>query len=200
MSVRLREVTAGYAEKTVLRAVSLALPETGALAVTGPSGCGKTTLLYVLSGLLAPWSGTVEGTKDLRVSMAFQEDRLLPWCTALENVCAALPGGMKEKDAALAWLSRLELEEAANRYPAALSGGMRRRVALARALAYGGDLLLLDEPFNGLDEALRERIAPAVKSAAPLVVLVTHSPKDALLFDAAIWPMQAVDRSIGAEY
>ena len=187
--LRLHKVTAGYAGKTVLNGVSLALPGPVS-AVTGPSGCGKTTLLYVLAGLLLPWSGHVEGADGRRISMVFQEDRLLPWCTALENVAAPLPGEKEDRERiALEWLTRMELSDAANLFSGALSGGMRRRVAIARACAYGGDLLLLDEPFNGLDEALRARIAPAVKSAAPTLVMVSHNPQDAGLLGAEIVEM-----------
>ena len=97
----------------------------------------------------------------------------------------ALPDAMPDRErVARDWLSRMELADAADQLPAELSGGMCRRVALARALAYGGDILLLDEPFNGLDDALRSRVAVYIKNAAPLIVLVTHDEAEAALFDA----------------
>lgn len=184
MSIRLVEVTAGYASQTVLNRLSFILPERGILHITGPSGCGKTTLLRVLGGLHQPNSGSIEGLGGLRVSMAFQEDRLLPWCTAIENIRCVLKKNEESEKLAFTWLSRMELSDVAQSYPNELSGGMRRRLALARALAYGGDLLLLDEPFNGLDKELRARVAAHIKNAAPLIVLVSHENEDAALLDA----------------
>ena len=184
MSIRLVDVTAGYASQTVLNRLSFALPERGAIWVTGPSGCGKTLLLRVLAGLHRPYSGSMEGLGGLRIGMAFQEDRLLPWCTALENVRCVLKKTEESEKTAREWLSRMELAEVAQSYPDELSGGMQRRLALARALAYGGDLLLLDEPFNGLDKELRSRVAAHIKSAAPLIVLVSHEAEDAELLGA----------------
>ncbi len=185
MSIRLVDVTAGYASQMVLNRLSLTLPDRGTIHISGPSGCGKTTLLRVLAGLNKPSSGRIEGLYGLRVSMVFQEDRLLPWCTALENIRCVLNKGEESEKLAYEWLSRMELADAAKSYPEELSGGMQRRLALARALAYGGDLLLLDEPFNGLDKELRSRIAAHIKNTAPLIVLVSHENEDAELFDAA---------------
>ncbi|HWR22435.1 MAG TPA: ATP-binding cassette domain-containing protein [Feifaniaceae bacterium] len=185
MSVRLVDITAGYASQTVLRRLSLTLPDHGIVQVTGSSGCGKTLLMRVLAGLHLPYSGKIEGLDGLRVSMAFQEDRLLPWFTAFENVRCVLKKGEDSGKPASLWLSRMELSDVAKSYPNELSGGMQRRLALARALAYGGDLLLLDEPFNGLDKELRARVAAHIKNAAPLIVLVSHEDGDAELFDAA---------------
>jgi len=123
----------------------------------------------LLAGLLMPLEGTITGLSDKRISMVFQEDRLLPWCTALANVAA-----VSDLEAAKHWLAQMELEAEMMKYPAELSGGMQRRVAIARACAFGGDILLLDEPFKGLDEGLAGRVMERVFAAAPLTVLVTH--------------------------
>ena len=184
MSIRLVEMTAGYAERVVLDHVSATLPEQGVAQVTGPSGCGKTTLLRILAGLHAPLSGRIEGLEGKKVGMVFQEDRLLPWCTALENVRCVMKKGAAQEQCAMEWLSLVELSDAAQKYPHQLSGGMQRRVALARAMAYEGDVLLLDEPFNGLDKELRARVAAHIKKAAPLIVLVSHEQEDADLLEA----------------
>lgn len=175
--IKLTNIVCAYDGKPVLDGLNFTFPETGAVALTGPSGRGKTTLLKLLAGLIAPDSGKIEGLSDKRVSMVFQEDRLLPWRTALENV--ALFCGNE----ALAWeaLVRLELGDALEKRPPELSGGMRRRAALARALCFGGDILLLDEPFKGLDDALKLRVAAQVKGVFPMTVLATHDMAEAKL-------------------
>ena len=178
--IRFRHVSAGYPEKEVLRDVSLTFPETGAAALMAPSGYGKTTLLRVLAGLLRVSAGEISGLEGKKIAFLFQEDRLLPWLTAEKNVEIVSDG-----DTARRWLRAMEIEDVSQR-PHDMSGGMRRRVALARALAFRGDILLLDEPFKGLDEALKERIAAKIKNAAPLIVLSVHDQKEAALLDAKI--------------
>ena len=110
----------------------------------------------------------------------FQGDRLLPGSTAFENVAVA-----SSPEAATLWLKRLELSDAADKKPAKLSGGMARRVALARALAFGGDILLLDEPFKGFDSELKKRIMPYIIEFAKtaLLILVTHDEQEAAIAD-----------------
>ena len=169
-----------YGEQVVLADFSLSLPETGTVALMGPTGCGKTTLLRVLSGLLEPQSGRVCGLAGKRVAVLFQEDRLLPWLSARDNVAAVLEKG--ETACAEQALRDVGLpENAFGKRPAELSGGMRRRVALARLLAYGGDVWLLDEPFKGLDADSRARVMQTVKRAGQgkLMVLVTHEKAEA---------------------
>ncbi len=179
--ILLKNIVCAYDGQLVLNGLSRSLPETGVVALTGPSGSGKTTFLRLLAGLLKPASGSVEGMGGKRVSMAFQEDRLLPWLTALENV--ALVCG--NEGLARETLSRFELGDALKKRPGDLSGGMQRRVALARALCYGGDVLLLDEPFKGLDDALKARVAEHVKGAFPLTVIATHDMDEAELLGRA---------------
>jgi NitT/TauT family transport system ATP-binding protein len=173
--IELKNIVCAYDGKIVLNGLNLSLPNRGAVAVTGPSGTGKTTLLKLLAGLILPTSGSIEGLAGKRVSMVFQEDRLLPWRTALEN--AALFCGSEAHAKEI--LNALELNDALNKRPDELSGGMRRRTAIARALCYGGDILLLDEPFKGLDDALKLRVAKRMKGAFPLTVLATHDMAEA---------------------
>lgn len=149
--------------------------------ITGPSGCGKTTLLRLLAGLLKPRSGAITGVPD-RVSMVFQEDRLLPWRTALENIAVVLPTPAEKK--AEEWLGLVELDGLGGSYPDSMSGGQKRRVALARALAFGGELppggrlLILDEPFKGFDPELTVRMASLILSQDIPIVAALHAPEE----------------------
>ena len=148
----------------------------------GSSGIGKSSLLKILSGLLAPDSGSISGLNDLRVGIMFQEDRLLPWHTALKNVMLAMEHPSQEEAGKL--LDALEIGESADMYPAVLSGGMKRRAALARAIAFSPDVLLLDEPFSGIDEQIKWRISPFIQKSAPLIIFSTHNVKDAGMMGA----------------
>ena len=172
--IEIRDLCVRFGEKTVLAGFSAEIPLTGTTAVEGPSGSGKTTLLRTLAGLIAPQSGAIFGLSGLRAGFLFQEDRLLPWRTALENVCE-----VTDERTARALLDRLGLGGAADQRPQALSGGMRRRTAIARLLAFGGDILLLEEPFTGLDEAVKRVCADAILSQNVHIVVVTHDPEEA---------------------
>ena len=152
--LRFENVTKSYGDFTVFSDISLEVHEKEVVSIIGSSGSGKTTLLRVLAGLRAPDGGSVRVSPG-RIACVFQTPRLLPWRTAAENVNAVLSDRAQTMPQARAWLERLELGEAAEQYPAALSGGMQQRVAIARALAYDAPVLLLDEPFRGLDAALR---------------------------------------------
>lgn len=188
MSVSLKNVSFAYGDTLVLRDVTWHLPDSGVVCLWGASGCGKTTALRLLAGLEKPTSGSVNGVR--RVSMVFQEDRLLPWRTALENVL--LTGADVEKAQELLAELGLTVEEA-QAYPQHLSGGQQRRVALARALAAESDILLLDEPFNGLDEGTWMDVVPLIKKVAETrpVVLVTHIREQIEALKATVIPLGA---------
>ena len=178
--LELRDVTLAFGEKTVLQRCSLALGVGEHLALMGPSGCGKTTLLRCALGLQTPGSGTV--TCDFqRASAVFQEPRLLPWRNALDNVLAVTGKAQAARENALQWFEKLEITEAAALYPEELSGGMQQRVSIARAMAAQPDFLVLDEPFKGLDEALRERVLALLNGSLKqtAVLLATHSEEEA---------------------
>ena len=173
----------GQPEAPVLRDFSLELAQGEAVAVMGESGSGKTTLTRLLLGLEKPVSGTIQGLEGKRVAAVFQEDRLLPWFSARKNVAAVLTCG-REEAAALTdrVLEEVELSEAADKPIRELSGGMQRRAAIARALAFGGDLLILDEPLKGLDDELKKRVASRIKAHFSTLLLITHSEEEAELF------------------
>lgn len=178
----------------VLRDVSLELPERGVTALTGPSGCGKTTLLHILAGLLKPDSGTVELASGARLSMVFQEDRLLEWATAEQNAAIVVRAASRRArtERALRALDSVGLLVTARQSVSEMSGGMKRRVALARALAAEGQLLLLDEPFQGLDDATKEAVMDTLRRTArdTSILLVTHDDREIQALDAHKWDLQ----------
>ncbi len=180
--VRKDYVAASGAPLEVLRDVvfTLARGEVGALV--GPSGCGKTTMLRIIAGLEADFTGTIGRPAGGRLGMVFQEPRLLPWRTVDDNVRLVAPD---IGEAALASLfTALELTAHRSHFPGELSLGLARRVALARAFAIEPDLLLLDEPFVSLDDALatklREELATLVQGRAITTLLVTHDLDEAI--------------------
>jgi NitT/TauT family transport system ATP-binding protein len=186
--ISLVHVSTGYAlGLDVLQDLSFRLEDEGVYALMGPSGAGKTTLLNLLCGLIKPSMGRIDGLQGKRIVLQFQEDRLLNWCSVLQNVLLAMPIPDKEKVKRI--LQALKIEDIAA-YPASFSGGMKRRVSLARAIAFHAEILLLDEPFGGMDAALKEHIAPYLRKAAPLIVFSTHDPAEAKLLDAQIISIQ----------
>jgi len=181
--VVLKNISLSFGDKLILDNLSMELPEAGVTCFSGPSGCGKTTLFRLIAGLAAPQSGEIVSDRK-KIAYMFQEDRLLPWLSALKNVEAVLPPGSAGKAEAL--LHEFELGGELGALPSELSGGMRRRVALARALAFGGDLLLLDEPFKGLEPALSEKLAFFIRKADAPVYVTTHSKNEAELLGGNI--------------
>lgn len=184
-AVRLENVSKVFASGTqALDSVSLRFGEGSFTCIVGPSGCGKSTLLRLIAGLEAPSQGSIiwPGGKK-RIGFVFQEPTLMPWARALANV--ALPLTLKgvpraEREArAAALLQRVGLSGFERAFPAELSGGMKMRVSIARALAADPELLLMDEPFAALDEFTRQElnddlIALAVQQKLT-TIFVTHS-------------------------
>ncbi len=179
--LELENISLSFSGNPVLRNCSLSLQSGERLALMGPSGCGKTTLLRIVLGLQRPDSGLVR-SGFCRPAAVFQEPRLLPWCTALDNVNLVLSDGPETLDEARSWLEQLELGGAAQLLPSSLSGGMQQRVSIARALAVSPDLLVLDEPFKGMDEPLRDRVMAVVSRSAPkaAILFATHSEEETI--------------------
>jgi NitT/TauT family transport system ATP-binding protein len=180
----IKDVSVSFGSVEVFRNFSLEISLGEFVAVVGPSGCGKTTLLNLLSGFLKPSLGSVVCSG--RVRMVYQHDGLLPWQTAAENIALGLRdlSSEAERQRQLNEMLRLiNLEEFAEHYPHQLSGGMRQRVELARALAGNTDILLLDEPFSSLDYLtalrLRQELARMLEELPRTVVLVTHDIEEA---------------------
>lgn len=169
--MEVKDLHVSFGDKAVLSRFSLTLPDRGITALSGPSGCGKTTLLRVMAGL-ERGGGTV--SLPGRAALLFQEDRLLPWLTAEQNIAAVLPRPLRSE--AGRFLALTELEEEGGAYPGELSGGMGRRLSLARALALGREVLLLDEPFTGVDLPRASRILDRIRALEVPVVLTSHEP------------------------
>ena len=185
--LELKEIFLSFWGHAVLSNCSLHLAPGERIALMGPSGCGKTTLLRTALSLQQPDIGTVV-CRARKPAAVFQEPRLLPWLTALENVNLVLSDTPETLPAARAWLECMELADSAGLYPAELSGGMQQRVSLARALSCEPDLLVLDEPFKGLDSALYDRILEVLKKAldGASLLLATHREEEALALGCRI--------------
>jgi NitT/TauT family transport system ATP-binding protein len=189
MPYRLEGVSRRFGELLVLECIDLTVDEGSMLVILGPSGCGKTSLLKVVAGLDTGHTGTRRGFESCRFSFAFQEPRLLPWASVLENVLFALSSsGLEREDAVL--LARRLLDLAGlgtfeTRKPFELSGGMRQRVSLVRAFAYPANFLVLDEAFQSVDIRLKQELMALFVELRELepktALLVTHDPTEALL-------------------
>ena len=180
-------ISKSYGGITALRPFSAVFPQGGACCIMGPSGCGKTTLLRLILGLEAPDSGLVRGVDPTAVSVAFQEDRLIPGLSALSNLLLCCKGRTRED--LTAQLAQVGLgPEDIHRPARELSGGMQRRVAIVRAMAAPSRLVLLDEPFKGLDQETWRETAAYVRNAREgrTLLAVTHDRRDVEALGASL--------------
>lgn len=199
LGVQLRAVRKHFGEVAVVNTIDLTIEPGQFLSLIGPSGCGKTTILRMVGGLERCDGGSIafhqpDGTslRDAearsRIAYCFQEPRLLPWRSVLRNIelpleLAAMASG-ERRDRAAEAMERLQLRDAHDRFPSQLSGGMKMRVSMARALVTGPRLLLLDEPFGALDEVTRQELDAMLRqlweSDRFTALLVTHSIPEAV--------------------
>ena len=179
MSIELRGVSKAFGEKQVLQNVSHLFPEGKLTCVMGPSGCGKTTLLSLLLGLVQPDAGEIRGMEGRKLSAIFQEDRLCENAGAVSNLRLVNPTLTREE--AEAMLRDLDLGDSLRQPVRTLSGGMKRRVAILRALAAEYDALFCDEPFKGLDQATKAQVLDyfLARTQGKTVLVVTHDPEEA---------------------
>lgn len=190
----LDRVSKSYGERSVLRDISFTFDGPGILAVTGANGSGKTTLLRLLAGLETPDSGEIRMPNIDRISYVFQDYRLVPALSALKNIELVLDSANRAEGQK--WLHAVGLSEQADVSPSLLSGGMQQRLAIARALAYGGDLLLLDEPFSALDGEWKQRMMETVAqyAASHPVVLVSHNEEEITALGCRIFTLPGTGR------
>lgn len=184
MDLTVSHLSTSFGDHPVLQDFSVRFPEGQITCIRGPSGCGKTTLFNLLLGHIVPDAGEIAGMPE-RVSVVFQEDRLCEDFSALSNLRFAL-GRKVPAEQLTAALSELGLDGGDRRPVRTWSGGMKRRVALARAVLFESDLLLLDEPFKGLDEESRRQAAEFLlrRRAGRTVLCITHDDVDARLLGA----------------
>jgi NitT/TauT family transport system ATP-binding protein len=218
-AIELRNVTKRFATAdggvyTALRDLDLTVEDGEFCAVVGPTGCGKSTTLTLVSGLETASAGQVlvEGQPvrgiDTRTGFVFQQDAVFPWKTVLDNVCAGplFRGEGKAQARVLArdWLRRVGLNGFEDRYPHQLSGGMRKRVALAQTLINQPRILLMDEPFSALDVQTRSIMSTELLSlwdqTRPAVVFVTHDLEEAIALADKVVVLTAGPATVKAEF
>ena len=172
--IQIKSISKAFDGKRVLDNVSFCVNEGECVALTGESGAGKTTLMRIIAGLETPDSGEIIFNKNVRSTYVFQENRLLENKSVLENILCVAP----DRERAEYFLDRCGLLTDKGKKASALSGGMKRRLAIARALAYGGELYYLDEPLRELDEDTMKAVAALIKEeiSGKTAILITHDP------------------------
>ena len=203
----LRQVGHAYLGRTVLDGIDLSVGPAELVALVGPSGCGKSTLVHIAAGILVPLRGTVR-RRYRRHGMVFQDPRLQPWATARANIAYPLSLARVrriERRARVADAARrvaLDLDDL-DKYPIELSGGMRQRTAIARALVVDPDFVFFDEPFSALDVALKRRMQDLVIAACAAArfagVFVTHDLMEAARIAHRIAVLDVNGRGIAGE-
>lgn len=180
MSILLKNISKQFENTVVFNQFNIEIPEGKITCIMGPSGSGKTTLLSILMGLIKADSGTIHGLEGKRIAAVFQEDRLCKEITVLQNikmVCHRKVNNEQIKEE----LRKVGLDGAENKKISELSGGMKRRVAIVRAIMADSDLIIMDEPFKGLDETLKINVIEYVKqkTVGKTVIVVTHEKEEA---------------------
>lgn len=182
MKIQINNLCKKYGDKIVFENYTNTFDFDGILLIKGVSGLGKTTLMRIIAGLEKADKGEIQ--KDAKsISFMFQEDRLIPFVSVLKNLTAVCG-----EEKAFHYLKLMRLESEKDNSPLSLSGGMRRRVALARALCFQSDLVILDEPFKGLDEELKSNICEIIKdeSRKREFIIISHDSEDAELLNAKV--------------
>ena len=180
--LKLDNISLSYEKKIIIDSLSFEFEDGKNTLIMGESGIGKTSLLNIIASTLKASGGQLESSYE-KISYVFQEPRLFEWLTALENVSI-----VSNKEKATEILTLMGLEDSLDKYPSELSGGMKQRVSIARALAYEPDLILLDEPFKGLDEERRREVAEILFKAlkGTTAIIVSHDKEDMKYADTVL--------------
>ncbi len=194
--ISINNLSKKYDDNVLFENFCFEVPEGSITCLLGPSGSGKTTLLHMIAGLTKPDKGEISCKTD--VSYIFQETRLLPWATVRENLEFVLRSKNQDKVWSSAVIHRnlslVNLLEYCDYYPNQLSGGMKQRASIARALAHDGDIILMDEPFKGLDKELKKDIMIKIKElgkkSKKTILLVTHDEAEAIFLADAIYELE----------
>lgn len=198
--VEFRQVSKSYGGQPVLENLDFMLRRGEVIVFLGPSGCGKTTVLNIATGVTGAASGEVEMHTG-RLGYVFQEPRLLPWKTALDNVRFGMTDPSDET--ALTYLQRAGLAHAAQSFPRQLSGGMKQRVSIARALAADPELILMDEPFSALDPQIKRElqndVIRIIEEFRTGVLYVTHDYREAVMMADRIILLDCAGKGSGSE-
>ncbi|MBQ7895001.1 MAG: ABC transporter ATP-binding protein [Oscillospiraceae bacterium] len=175
----LSNITKSYGERLVLEDLSMIFPAGSVTCIMGPSGCGKTTLFNLITGTIKADAGTISGVPD-KLSIVFQEDRLCESFSAVSNIRLVTGDSMSEQEI-LQHFEELGIADSAYMPVCNLSGGMKRRVTIARAICYNSELILLDEALKGLDDERRHLTMDYIKkhSQGKTIICITHDPKEA---------------------
>lgn len=191
MKLILSGISKSYSGKKILDQISFTVGEGEGLCLMGPSGCGKTTLFRILLGLESADEGKIEGIRQEALSAVFQEDRLLENLSAVKNVSIVCKKTESEKEIRRQ-LCEILPEEALDKPVRQLSGGMKRRVALVRAVMKKSDLVIMDEPFTGLDEITKKNVIAYLKKTmhGKTFLFSTHQEEEAILLGTKIYRLQ----------
>lgn len=189
MELKVNGLSKSFGNLEVLKNINLTFQPGLIYCLMSPSGSGKTTFFRILLGLERADSGSVEGMERVRTSAVFQENRLCEAFTPVDNVAMVMPGsGFRNRKRACEELLQLLPEESLSRPTATLSGGMKRRVAIVRALSVPAGLVLMDEPFTGLDEETKKNVMEYIRERAKgkLVIISTHQQEDVELLGGVL--------------
>ena len=191
--IEFKNVSFSYEDTPVINNLSFTVESGKNLLITGTSGCGKTTVMRLMLGLIQSDSGTVSAPSN--ITAVFQEDRLIEKLSAYKNII--LPLDKRQIKKADELITELNLDGIKSKHPADLSGGMKRRVAILRAVSYGGDAIILDEPFNGIDDENIRLIVKMINreftEKGKSVILISHNVKDAAYFGADILKLEKAE-------
>lgn len=184
--IEIKNLCKRYGENIIYQDFNLSFKENKITCLVGPSGCGKTTLFRILAGLETYESGKIIGEVQKDIAYIFQEDRLIPWLSVYENIRFVLKSQIHEEECRQIIkkvLKHMELWEYRDYMPRQLSGGMQRRVAIGRAFAYKSEVLLMDEPFKGLDKDLKKTIMNELlelwRENPKTIIWITHQLEEA---------------------